>query len=171
MACIMTAAVSFTAVFPPHFCALASKKRFPGLLAMFARMGEQTGQLPQMLERAARLAKVQLEMGGKNPLVVLDDADLKTAVECAVNGAFFLPTYGTVLAAVAFDQTGWYDADPLFPWSVAAAAICWMAPAAASVALLVDLPDEARARLLGSARARGRSGVTMPTRIATGSSR
>jgi len=38
---------------------------------------------------AARLAKVQLEMGGKNPLVVLDDADLKVAVECAVNGAFF----------------------------------------------------------------------------------
>jgi len=28
-------------------------------------------------------------MGGKNPLVVLDDADLKIAVECAVNGAFF----------------------------------------------------------------------------------
>ncbi len=38
---------------------------------------------------AARGAKVQLEMGGKNPLVVLDDADLSTAVECAVNGAFF----------------------------------------------------------------------------------
>jgi alpha-ketoglutaric semialdehyde dehydrogenase len=37
----------------------------------------------------ARMAKFQLEMGGKNPLVVLDDADLKTAVECAVNGAFF----------------------------------------------------------------------------------
>jgi aldehyde dehydrogenase (NAD+) len=35
------------------------------------------------------MKKVQLEMGGKNPLVVLDDADLKTAVECAVNGAFF----------------------------------------------------------------------------------
>src|SRR5215813_8611625 len=34
---------------------------------------------------AARLAKFQLEMGGKNPLVVLDDADLKTAVESAVN--------------------------------------------------------------------------------------
>lgn len=33
--------------------------------------------------------KFQLEMGGKNPLVVLDDADLNTAVECAVNGAFF----------------------------------------------------------------------------------
>ncbi len=38
---------------------------------------------------AARLAKVQLEMGGKNPLVVLDDTDLNTAVNCAVNGAYF----------------------------------------------------------------------------------
>lgn len=35
------------------------------------------------------MKKVQLEMGGKNPLVVLDDADLKVAVECAINGAFF----------------------------------------------------------------------------------
>ncbi len=34
-------------------------------------------------------AKVQLEMGGKNPFVVLDDADLDTAVGAAVNGAFF----------------------------------------------------------------------------------
>jgi aldehyde dehydrogenase (NAD+) len=34
-------------------------------------------------------ARVQLEMGGKNPLVVLDDADLATAVNVAVNGAFF----------------------------------------------------------------------------------
>ncbi len=38
---------------------------------------------------AGRMAKFQLEMGGKNPFVVLDDADLGTAVECAVNGAFF----------------------------------------------------------------------------------
>jgi acyl-CoA reductase-like NAD-dependent aldehyde dehydrogenase len=34
-------------------------------------------------------ARIQLEMGGKNPLVVLDDADLPTAVSVAVNGAFF----------------------------------------------------------------------------------
>jgi aldehyde dehydrogenase (NAD+) len=32
---------------------------------------------------------MQLEMGGKNPLVVLDDADLDNAVECALNGAYF----------------------------------------------------------------------------------
>ena len=36
-----------------------------------------------------RMRKFQLEMGGKNPLVVLDDADLDIAVDCAVNGAFF----------------------------------------------------------------------------------
>jgi general secretion pathway protein F len=33
--------------------AMASKKRFPGILAMFARLGEQTGTLPKMLQRAA----------------------------------------------------------------------------------------------------------------------
>jgi general secretion pathway protein F len=38
----------------PLASAMAQKKRFPGLLAMFARLGEQTGQLPLMLERAAR---------------------------------------------------------------------------------------------------------------------
>jgi alpha-ketoglutaric semialdehyde dehydrogenase len=38
---------------------------------------------------AARLAKVQLEMGGKNPQVVLDDADLDTAVNVSVQSAFF----------------------------------------------------------------------------------
>ena len=37
----------------------------------------------------ARMAKVQLEMGGKNPQVILDDADLKTAVEICVQSAFF----------------------------------------------------------------------------------
>ena len=36
-----------------------------------------------------RQARVQLEMGGKNPLVVLDDADLDRAVMCAIDGAFF----------------------------------------------------------------------------------
>jgi aldehyde dehydrogenase (NAD+) len=34
-------------------------------------------------------ARLQLEMGGKNPLIVLDDAELATAVNVAVNGAYF----------------------------------------------------------------------------------
>jgi general secretion pathway protein F len=38
----------------PLATALAQKKRFPGLVAMFARQGEQTGQLPAMLQRAAK---------------------------------------------------------------------------------------------------------------------
>ena len=38
----------------PLASALSQKKRFPALLAMFARLGEQTGQLPLMLQRAAR---------------------------------------------------------------------------------------------------------------------
>ena len=38
---------------------------------------------------ASAMRKFQLEMGGKNPLVVLADADIPNAVECAVNGAYF----------------------------------------------------------------------------------
>ena len=45
----------------PLASALATKKRFPGLLAMFARLGEQTGQLPQMLDRAARQLGAEMQ--------------------------------------------------------------------------------------------------------------
>src|SRR4051812_7894544 len=38
---------------------------------------------------AARFGRSQLEMGGKNPLVILDDADLDVAADCAIQGAFF----------------------------------------------------------------------------------
>lgn len=48
----------------------------------------QTGKLIAQ-HCALHMKKYQLEMGGKNPLVILDDADLNIAVECAVNGAFF----------------------------------------------------------------------------------
>ena len=34
--------------------ALAHRQRLPSLLAMFARLGEQTGELPHMLQRAAQ---------------------------------------------------------------------------------------------------------------------
>jgi len=52
-----------------------------------------TGSVPTGRGIAVRCAethkRVQLEMGGKNPMAVLDDADLAVAVPAAINGAFF----------------------------------------------------------------------------------
>ncbi|MEE1922122.1 aldehyde dehydrogenase family protein [Pseudomonas sp. 148P] len=49
---------------------------------------ENTGR--QIARLAAEsMKKVQLEMGGKNPLIVLDDADLEQAVDVALNGSFY----------------------------------------------------------------------------------
>jgi aldehyde dehydrogenase (NAD+) len=54
-----------------------------------------TGSVPtgRLIAAAAiggeTMKKIQLEMGGKNPLVVLDDADLENAVATAIDGAFF----------------------------------------------------------------------------------
>ncbi len=42
-----------------------------------------------LLKAASHGTRVQLEMGGKNPFVVLDDADLDVAVSCAIQGAFY----------------------------------------------------------------------------------
>jgi len=60
----------------------------PDVNAISFTGSQATGQ--KVAEASVKvLRKFQLEMGGKNPLVVLDDADLITAVECAINGAFF----------------------------------------------------------------------------------
>jgi len=45
----------------PLASALAQKKRFPPLLAMFARLGEQTGRLPHMLDRAALQLRTEVQ--------------------------------------------------------------------------------------------------------------
>ena len=45
----------------PLSSALAGKKRFPGLLSMFARLGEQTGQLPAMLARASAQLSAEVQ--------------------------------------------------------------------------------------------------------------
>jgi general secretion pathway protein F len=45
----------------PLAAALAQKKRFPSLLSMFARLGEQTGQLPTMLERVAKQLSTEVQ--------------------------------------------------------------------------------------------------------------
>jgi aldehyde dehydrogenase (NAD+) len=63
----------------------------PRVAAVTFTGSEATGKrvAQACVSRPGAMAKFQLEMGGKNPLVVLDDADLDTAVACAINGAFF----------------------------------------------------------------------------------
>jgi len=53
---------------------------FTGSQSVGARIAQQC---------AVNLKKVQLEMGGKNPQIILDDADLAQAVELSVQSAFF----------------------------------------------------------------------------------
>lgn len=56
----------------PLASALAGKKRFPGLLAMFARLGEQTGQLPQMLDRAAKQLATEVQRRAMQMATILE---------------------------------------------------------------------------------------------------
>jgi acyl-CoA reductase-like NAD-dependent aldehyde dehydrogenase len=59
---------------------------------------------------AARRAKVQLEMGGKNPLVVLNDADLEQAVEVAVQGSYFSTGQRCTASSRLIVEAGIHDA-------------------------------------------------------------
>jgi aldehyde dehydrogenase (NAD+) len=73
-----------------------------------------TGSVPtgRAIARAAaeRMKKVQLEMGGKNPMVVLDDADLPTAVAACLNGAFFSTGQRCTASSRLIVQSGIHDA-------------------------------------------------------------
>ena len=55
------------------------------------------------------MTRIQLEMGGKNPLVVLDDAQLDVAVECAANGAFFSAGQRCTASSRLIVTAGIYD--------------------------------------------------------------
>lgn len=56
----------------PLASALAQKKRFPGLLPMFARLGEQTGELPVMLQRAASQLSAEVQRRAMQLATVLE---------------------------------------------------------------------------------------------------
>jgi general secretion pathway protein F len=56
----------------PLASALAQKKRFPGLLGMFARLGEQTGQLPAMLQRAAAQLSAEVQRRSMHVATLLE---------------------------------------------------------------------------------------------------
>lgn len=72
-----------------------------------------TGSVPtgrQVLEQAAALRKkIQLELGGKNPLVVLDDADLETALNCTIQGAFYSTGQRCTASSRIIVQRGIYE--------------------------------------------------------------
>ncbi len=57
----------------------------------------------------ARHAKFQLEMGGKNPLVVLDDADFDNAINCAIQGAFYSTGQRCTASSRLIVQAGVHD--------------------------------------------------------------
>jgi alpha-ketoglutaric semialdehyde dehydrogenase len=57
----------------------------------------------------ARGAKVQLEMGGKNPMIVMDDADLGIAVGACVNSAFFSTGQRCTASSRLIVQSGIHD--------------------------------------------------------------
>lgn len=52
--------------------ALANNKRFPALLSMFARVGEQTGRLPTMLDRAALQLRAEVQRRALNLATILE---------------------------------------------------------------------------------------------------
>jgi general secretion pathway protein F len=52
--------------------ALTSSGRFPPLLAMFSRIGEQTGRLPVMLERAAQQLRSEVQRRALNLATLLE---------------------------------------------------------------------------------------------------
>ncbi|MFN3559984.1 MAG: aldehyde dehydrogenase family protein [Brevundimonas sp.] len=56
-----------------------------------------------------RQARVQLEMGGKNPLIVLDDADLERAVNIALDGSFFATGQRCTASSRLIVQDGIHD--------------------------------------------------------------
>ena len=59
---------------------------------------------------AEGMKKVQLEMGGKNPMVVLDDADMDIAVPACLNGAFFSTGQRCTASSRLIVQSGIHDA-------------------------------------------------------------
>ncbi|WP_322062026.1 aldehyde dehydrogenase family protein [Paraburkholderia sp. J63] len=58
---------------------------------------------------AMNFKKIQLEMGGKNPLVILDDADLDIAVDCAIQGAFYSTGQRCTASSRFIVQKGIYE--------------------------------------------------------------
>ena len=72
-----------------------------------------TGSVPTGKHVAAEaltgMKKVQMEMGGKNPMVVMNDANLDIAVEACLNGAFYSTGQRCTAASRLIVEAGIHD--------------------------------------------------------------
>ncbi|KAJ8727506.1 hypothetical protein PYW07_001625 [Mythimna separata] len=69
----------------------------------------EVGKLIQQAAGANNLKRITLELGGKSPLVIMNDADLNLAVPVAANGVFFHQGQICIAASRLFVQSGIYD--------------------------------------------------------------
>lgn len=81
----------------------------PGINAISFTGSVKTGR--RIAEKSiATMKKIQLEMGGKNPTIILDDADLDVAVSSCLNSAFFSTGQRCTASSRLIVQEGIYDA-------------------------------------------------------------
>uniref|UniRef100_A0A0E0PZQ2 Aldehyde dehydrogenase 1 n=1 Tax=Oryza rufipogon TaxID=4529 RepID=A0A0E0PZQ2_ORYRU len=84
----------------------------------------EVGRLIMEASAKSNLKPVALELGGKSPFIVFDDADLDKAVELAIGGNFFNKGEACVAGSRVFVQEGIYDrfeqklADTMKSWVV-----------------------------------------------------
>ncbi|XP_022825307.1 retinal dehydrogenase 1-like [Spodoptera litura] len=69
----------------------------------------EVGKLIQQASGNSNLKRVTLELGGKSPLIIMNDADLNVAVPYAANAVFFHQGQICIAASRLFVQSGIYD--------------------------------------------------------------
>ncbi len=83
----------------PLASALSQKKRFPGLVSMFARLGEQTGQLPLMLQRAANQLSTEVQRRAMHLATLLEPLLI-----VAMGGVVMLIVLAVLLPIIQLNQ-------------------------------------------------------------------
>ena len=83
----------------PLAMAMGQKKRFPSLLAMFARLGEQTGQLPLMLQRAAQQLSADVQRRALALATILEPLLI-----VAMGGVVMLIVLAVLMPIMEFNQ-------------------------------------------------------------------
>ncbi|GAA4329581.1 type II secretion system inner membrane protein GspF [Variovorax defluvii] len=83
----------------PLASALAQKKRFPGIVSMFARLGEQTGTLPLMLQRASTQLGAEVQRRAMHLATILEPLLI-----VAMGGVVMLIVLAVLLPIIQLNQ-------------------------------------------------------------------